>query len=281
MARPHIEFIQSQVLPWAPGQKGVSPVGFMAKVLSFDPDTGASTQLIRVLAWDLAHYLPVDEEFFVLKGGMCIEDTDYTVHNYGFLPAGYQHRKLSSREGAELLVFYSGAPNLIDGPSPPGFYDETRLIQRIDAFDLPWERGGQDPGISDLQAWRKVLRLDPAGQCRSFLLAGLPEGLHKAREKPMEWHSYSEEMFLISGDIPCHCGIMRPGAYFWRPPRLRHGLECSLNGFFAFLRIPGSNENVNNWVEKGPVTLTPPHRPILPPDLAELGAEPAPDPLQY
>jgi hypothetical protein len=284
MTRPHIEFIQSQTLPWSPARLGVSPAGFSAKVLSFDPDSAESSQLVRIpagYASDNACYLPVDQEFFVLKGGLAISGVAYGVHNYAFLPAGYPMCDVRSDQGAELLVFYSGAPVPIEGAPPPGLYDESRLIERIDPLEMAWDRSGQDPGIADLQAWRKIMRLDPAGKCRSFLLAGLPEGIHPAREKPMEWHSYCEEMFLIAGDLPCHCGLMRPGAYFWRPPRIRHGLECSLTGFLAFLRIPGSNENVNNWVEKGKVTLTPAHKPYLPPELAALGAEPAPDPIQY
>jgi hypothetical protein len=284
MTRPHIEFIQSQKLPWGPGRLGISPSGFAVKVLSLDLATGESSQLVRLPAgfsWDIEQYLPVDEELFVLRGSLSIGGVEYSVHNYAFLPAGYPRPTVSSPEGAELLVFYSGAPSLIDGSAPVGLYDETRLIQRIDPLKMAWDRSGQDPGIADLQAWRKIMRLDPAGKCRSFLLAGLPEGIHPAREKPMEWHSYCEEMFLISGDIACHCGLMRAGAYFWRPPGIKHGLECSLTGFLAFLRIPGSNENINNWVDKGQVTLTPEHKPYLPPELAALGAEPPLDPIQY
>jgi hypothetical protein len=284
MARPHIEFIQSQKLSWAPAEPSISPVGFATKLLSWDTATGESSQLVRLpagYACDIHHYLPVDEEFFVLKGGVRIDGMEYGIHNYGFLPAGYPRRHMASPGGAELLIFYSGGFEPIDGSAPAGFYDESRLIRRIDPLGVAWDRSGQDPGIADLQAWRKIMRLDPAGKCRTFLLAGLPQGIHPAREKPMEWHSYCEEMFLVAGDLPCHCGLMRPGAYFWRPPGINHGLECSLTGFLAFLRIPGSNENVNNWVGKAKVTLTPDHKPYLPPELAALGAEPAPDPIQY
>jgi hypothetical protein len=284
MVRPHIEFIQSQKLPWQPGKLGISPAGFASKILSLDPDTLESSQLVRLpngFRWEGDNYLLADEEFFVLKGDLIIDGVEYGVHNYGFLPAGYPRHTLESASGAELLIFYSGSPAPVAGSPPPGLYDEARLIQRIDPLEMAWDRSGQDPGIADLQAWRKIMRLDPAGKCRSFLLAGLPEGIHPAREKPMEWHSYCEEMFLIAGDLPCHCGLMRPGAYFWRPPGINHGLECSLTGFLAFLRIPGSNVNVNNWVGKAKVTLTPDHKPYLPPELAALGAEPAPDPIQY
>jgi hypothetical protein len=284
MARPHIEFIQSQRLSWDEPKPGFTPPGRTAKILSFDSVTSESSQLVKFAAGtsrEIDEYLLADEEFFVLKGDLTINDTAYGVHNYAFLPAGYPRHLMRSEAGAELLVFYSGAPDPIAGSPPDGLYDQNRLIARIDPFEMAWDRTGQDPGIADLQAWRKVMRLDPAGKCRSFLLAGLPQGIHREREKPMEWHSYCEEAFLIAGDMPCHCGVMKPGAYFWRPPHINHGLECSLTGFLTFLRIPGSNENVNNWVEKGQVSLTPAHAPFLPPELAHLGVEPAPDPIVF
>ncbi len=284
MARPHIEFLQSQRLTWDDARQGVTPPGCLAKVLSFDPETSESSQLVKIPAgWsrDVEDYLPVDEEFFVLKGELTVNETAYGLHNYAFLPAGFPRKTMRSKEGAELLAFYSGPPDPIAGPPPAALYDETRLILRLDPFDMIWDRSGQDPGIADLQAWRKIMRLDPAGKCRSFLLAGLPQGIHPAREKPMEWHSYCEEMFLIAGDLPCHCGVMKPGAYFWRPPGIEHGLECSVTGFLTFMRIPGSNENVNNWVRKAPVSLTPAHAPFLPPELAHLGREPSPDPIVF
>jgi hypothetical protein len=284
MARPHIEFLQSQRLSWDDPKPGVTPPGRLAKVLSFDPVTSESSQLVKIAAGSsriIDEYLPVDEEFFVLNGDLMINDTAFSPHNYAFLPAGFPRKAMRSDQGAELLVFYSGAPDPIPGATPQGAYDESRLISRLDPFEMVWDRSGQDPGIADLQAWRKILRLDPAGKCRTFLLAGLPQGIHPAREKPMEWHSYCEEAFLIAGDLPCHCGVMKPGAYFWRPPEIDHGLECSLTGFLTFMRIPGSNENVNNWVQKGRVSLTPPHAPFLPPHLAHLGAEPLPDPIVF
>jgi hypothetical protein len=283
MARPHIEFIQSQRLGWEEAKPGIIP-GLLTKMLSFDTDSAESSQLVKIPAGfsrKATEYLPVDEEFFVLKGSVRINDTVYGLHNYAFLPAGFPRSDMQSGEGAELLVFYSGEPAPVPGAPPPGLYDESRLILRLDPFEMKWDRSGQDPGIADLQAWRKIMRLDPAGKCRSFLLAAMPEGIHPAREKAMEWHSYCEEMFLISGDIACHCGVMQPGAYFWRPPGINHGLECSATGFLAFLRIPGSNENINNWVEKGPVSLTPEHKPYLPPELAHLGVEPSPDPIVF
>src|ERR1700733_8417725 len=78
MARPHIEFLQSQRLSWDDPKPGVTPPGRLAKVLSFDPVTAESSQLIKVAAGSsriIDEYLPADEEFFVLKGDLAINGT--------------------------------------------------------------------------------------------------------------------------------------------------------------------------------------------------------------
>ena len=75
MGRPHIEFIQSQALAWAPspwqGLYGDTEV----KVLSRDEGSGETSNLIRYPAgWSRTdpEYLAVDEELYVLGGELTI-----------------------------------------------------------------------------------------------------------------------------------------------------------------------------------------------------------------
>ena len=47
MARPHIEFIQSQVLPWSEGLYAGTRQGVQSKTLSVDDETGSASVLVR------------------------------------------------------------------------------------------------------------------------------------------------------------------------------------------------------------------------------------------
>ena len=268
MARPHIEFLQSQRLTWDDARPGRDAAGmFGEEYLSFDPAKRRN---------------PANWSRFPPAGRATSKTICPSMRSSSSLRAssrstrrptasiimpscrlGFRARQCGRKRERNCWPSIPAHPIPLPARRRLKLYDETRLILRLDPFDMIWDRSGQDPGIADLQAWRRIMRLDPAGKCRSFLLAGLPQGIPSgARGSRMEWHSYCEEMFLIAGDLPCHCGVMKPGAYFWRPPGIEHGLECSVTGFLTFMRIPGSNENVNNWVRKAPVSLTPGPCPI-------------------
>ena len=71
MARPHIEFIQSQHVPWQPGAAIGLARRVQAKALSRDPDDGAFTALVDVPpgeALATAETLAASEEWFVQIG---------------------------------------------------------------------------------------------------------------------------------------------------------------------------------------------------------------------
>lgn len=87
---------------------------------------------------------------------------------------------------------------------------------------------------------------------------------------------------MVSGDMACHVGIMRAGAYFNRPPGIPHGRDCTRTGYLLFCRTPGANRTTSAWTaEKFPVLWDPPHRPVLPPEFTAAGASPVADPLEY
>lgn len=272
MERPHIEYIQTQRLPWTAGPAGLGRAGVEMKLLSEDAGDGACTVLLRYppgFRCSRPVRLGADEEFLVLGGVLRIDGTAYGVHDYAFLPVGLEIGAIEVGDdvGATVLGMFSRSPVAVPVSAETPRFEPDRLIRRIDPLGMKWDNSGQDGPVSELRIARKILRLDPAGKCRTFLLMGLPQTISPTRRRPMEYHTYCEEMFLIAGDIACHCGVMRAGAYFWRPPLIPHGLECSRNGFLALLRIPGSNDNVNHWVQEGPVDFAPPYAPYLPPHL--------------
>jgi hypothetical protein len=277
--RPYIEFIQSQQLPWqrAPDEFG----GADWKVLSRDADSGAVTALLRIAAGRraIAARLASDWELFVLKGAARVGELELIMHAYAYLPAGFPLGQVEATDELIVLSFFAGAP--VAAQPHAGAYAESRLIRPVDTVALRWDNSGVDPNINHLNAARKNLRFAPEGDCRSYLLGGMPQGFPRA-EASLERHPHTEEFFMVSGDMAFHVGILRTGAYFWRPPEIAHGRDCTRTGFLLFCRTPGSNKTITNWSqERYPVSWTPEHRPVLPPELAALGAVPQPDPIEY
>jgi quercetin dioxygenase-like cupin family protein len=282
MPRPYIEFIHSQNLEWK--RAGFRQGGLRWKVLSADDETGACTVLLDYPAgWRAprAFHSLADEEFFILNGALAVNGTVYSRHHYAFLPRGFFRETMASESGAQVVVFFSTLPSDMPGEPEPGLYDETRLIVQIDTIALPWDSTNIDPNINHLHAARKNLRLSPDGDCRTYLLGGRPHGFPPSGDEPLERHPHAEEMFMIVGDMPCSMGVMRTGAYFYRPPNIWHGADCTLTGYLLLARTPGTNRTVSEWSDKRhPVTFSPAHR-VHVPDGMEAAAAPRPDALVY
>jgi len=264
MTRPHLEFIQCQSLPWlTPPDFGLDQDSAL-RVLSVDHATGAKSFLLR-LAKGTARSgfspAPAAFEFFVLEGGFEAGGQIFGLHDYGFWPPGFAPEgPFAAPQGALLLVFTGNDPGLPGAGPPP-----EDLIFRLPSLEMVWDDGNIDPNVNFLHMARKNLRLAPDGSCRTYLLGGRPHGMPKGMTSPLERHPHDEEMFLISGDLATSCGVMRAGAYFYRPPGLWHGLNCSVTGFLALLRTPGVNVIQSEW-DGGThrVEIAPAYRPVLP-----------------
>ncbi len=272
MARPHIEFIQSQSLSWSPG-----PYGTEEKILNADPDSAARTALVRVPAGWSATRTPgepaVAEEFFVLHGEIEFDGRRFGRHAYGFLPADQAWRTARSAGGATLVAFRYAA----DDPDAA----EGEVIA-IDAAAMPWDNSLYDPALIHLRLARKVLRMGPNDSGRTYLLTGLPHGRPDVADLQLELHPHAEEMFLITGEMSAPEGVMRGGAYFYRPPGILHGPHVSDLGFLMLMRNPGSNKVITHWQdERRPLPLDPPFQPVLPEGSPESLREPIPARLDY
>lgn len=270
MPRPHIEFIQQQDLPFRrvrmSGGGATPEIG--VKRLSVDEESGASTALVELPAgWHrpgTGHYL-ADEEIYLISGDLTVSGIRYTEHCYSFLPAGYTRTTSFSEGGALALAFFSGRASWIDGEAPAGTLDERRLVRFLNLYEGPWT-GNFHPQFP-VGAGRKWLRRDPVTTDESWILGTLP--LRHGR-KP-EKHPVVEEMYLLSGQLIGPQGVMRPGAYFWRPPEAWHGPYGSKTGCLMLFRTVGGplstvyseQEQDFDWAPEG-------YHPILPPDLAYL-----------
>ena len=266
MARPWIEYVQSQNLPWVAGDLWSVRPGIEAKTLSLDDDNGAASLLIKYPpGWRLDQdgALSVDEEFLVLEGELSIGQQTYRDKSYAHLPAGYGRGPMTSASGAIVLTFISGRPS----PTQPAPYDRARLVENLDAFAVPYT-GNFHPEFPP-GAGRKTLYEDPITHDQSWILGTMPMRWAQRAEV----HPVVEEMYLLSGESHGNRGVMRPGAYFWRPPQIPHGPYGTLTGNLYFFRTKGGPLSTQ-YVDGGrPFRWWPEYDPALPDSMSAARGE--------
>ncbi len=267
MPRPHIEFIQSQVLPWEPHPH----LGLDAKVLSRDSESGAQSLVLRYPAgWSQSGpaALAAAEEFLVLEGALTVCGVEFGRWSFGYVPAGATRTVAAGPAGAIVLSFFDRTPESAQ-PAAGG----TFTPDRIDIFDDGWDAdyGGIDsPELEAAGARKKVLRNDPDAGDQTWLIGTLPLW----RERKCETHPVVQEMFLLAGSIAGNAGIMHPGAYFWRPPDILHGPYGSKTGNLILMRSCGGALSTEYYDPDPPFRFDAPHVPVLPPELEPLGRAP-------
>lgn len=269
MSRPWIEYVQSQNLPWVSDDLwGVRP-GVSAKILSFDRDDGAASLLVSYPpGWRLEREgaLIADEEFLILHGALSIGTQRYMDKAYAHLPAGYPRAAMASEGGAVVLTFFSGLPGWI----APRTYDPARLVAHLDAFAVPYT-GKFHPEFPP-GAGRKTLYEDPVSHDQSWILGTLPMRWAERAEV----HPVVEEMYLLSGESHGNRGVMRPGAYFWRPPQIPHGPYGTLSGNLYFFRTKGGPLSTHYVDSPRPFRWWPDYDPELPESLRDARGEAPP-----
>jgi len=267
VARPHIEFIQSQWLPLVGDWPGVDArPGTACRMLSRDPDDGACSVIIHYPAgWTIAEQaLAVDEELFVLDGVLELDGRTLGPHCYAHLPAGFTRRRLASRAGASVITFFSAQPFAAE----PACFDPARLMPGIDTRRMAGMTGSRkhmaSEGFRHEGTVHKLLFDDPATGEKTWL-AGLAPYWHSDL---VETHPVCEEEYALSGDVHLPCGIMREGAYFWRPAAIPHGPFGTTGGTLHLCRGRGGRFATTFDTPGQPFAWDPPYRPVLPEEYA-------------
>jgi len=112
MARPPLEFFDTEKIPWEPHVaegKRVDPL--LQKILSYDEETGAVTLMVKYpqgFAHPFLTYHTVTEELFILKGRIKMEGKEYAEGYYAFRPPGMIHGQMEVVEDTILLIMLSG-----------------------------------------------------------------------------------------------------------------------------------------------------------------------------
>jgi hypothetical protein len=265
MGRPHIEWLQSQHVPWSRGIPGGLRDDVESKVLSIDP-AGDSTRLVKYPpGWrrTAREKMACDEEFYVLDGAIEINGRRYGPDTYAHLPAGYGRNSQSATEGAVLLTFYSGAVTA-GGVEP----DPRRVVEFIDVHTGEWNADLAAMGLTEISQGSRIRILfkDPANGDTSYLTAA-PAFKHET--KP-ETHPVVQEIYVLAGEVAGNTGLVHAGAYCWRPPEVVHGPYGTKTGALYLLRSVGG-PLTTKLRDPVPYTFYPEHRPILPPELARYG----------
>jgi hypothetical protein len=264
--RDHIEFIQTQLLPWQDGATLGRP-GTRLKLLSRDADSGAFSCVLQFPAgWSEKGWLPADEEFYVLDGTLVVDGVEYADNAYGFWPAGFERRNAAAPKGATALCFFSGPLDKKDGARPE--MDERRLVRKIDVADGKWDGDFSKFGLESMnaRARMRVLRQDPVSGDTTYITATFAF----LRGERAERHPIVQEFFLLSGELAGNTGVMHGGAYCFRPPMVKHGPYGSPTGAVLLFRSVGGKQETF-WEDTDPFTFTPIHAPVLPEALRPLG----------
>lgn len=264
MARPHIEFVQAQHLSW---QDARLRPGVAMKLLSEDTATGAMSAVFRYPpGWSApVGALDRDEEFFVLDGALEHDGKRLGPDTYAFWPGGFPRGRVTAPDGAAVLTFLSAPSN-----AP---FDPARLTESLDIRHGDWHADLAAMGLEVMASFARLRRLrsDPRTGEITYVTATMPYW----RESQPERHPVIQEFFVLAGEAAGPQGIMRAGAYVWRPANVTHGPYGSTTGAVFFFRSHGGPQSTEHDPPMD-FRFDPPHRPVLPPVLRDVGGPVAP-----
>ena len=246
MTRPRIDFIHIDDIAWVdfdfPG--GNLPV--RRKTLSWDPDTGGVTAIIEFppgFERRETGYNTSDEDKFYLDGEITSGDHEFGPSCYTFQPAGELRGPMHTADGALVLASFTDTPEWNPSDAPGPMFRPGREVPFVDSLAVPWG----SPRFDDFPAGaaRKPLRNDPEAQQGAALIGLLPQWISPYTE----WHTFSEEVYILEGTIDTTFGKMTKGAYLAHPPEDVHGPMHSSDGCMFFVIVRGPIGNTYEPVE--------------------------------
>lgn len=253
--RPFIEFVQQQLLPWEPG---VLP-STRQRVLSRDDESGAQSLIVDVPAgwFQGARTLGASEEFLVLAGSVTADGVAYERLCYGRLPAGTTISGDSSTRGAVVALFHDRDPT----SEPPAEPDTRKRVDKIDLRRSCEPTGPRNPDHPNPSSVKRFpLFDDPDTGESTWVFSGQGMGHYRRPEK----HPVVEEMLHLAGELHGPNGVMRSGAYFWRPPEEWHGPFGFVGGCVLLFRTQGGPLTTIYADDDAQFEWDAPYAPILP-----------------
>ncbi|NJM74190.1 MAG: DUF4437 domain-containing protein [Scytonema sp. RU_4_4] len=243
MTRKHVEFIQSADVEHKPWVVNGLLKGAQTQILSFDTETGASTEIVKwTHNWESSSgYFNCDVEVFVLSGQLRIGQLRLGRYTYGFIPEGVCIEAWSAQENTTALWMPECHPSFMTSlTDAPGAKRELYIPSSSSEL-IPWS-ATITPGFP-AGAMRKTLRKGQEGGRSTWLLGCLPQ----FAETAAEYHPIPEETFVLQGSITTQAGYMTPGCYFWRPELISHAPAYTETGYFAFVRGGNPHLSFHAW----------------------------------
>lgn len=243
MARKHIEFIQSADLEPKPWLIDGILEGHLTRVLSFDTETGASTELVEWTDnWQGdSGYFNYDLEIFVLSGELRIGQMRLGPDTYGFIPQGVCLEPWSAQKKTTALWMPEGHLSFMRSREDAPGAKRKLYIPSLSTQLIPWS-STITPGFPT-GAMRKNLRQGSEDGSSVWLLGCLPQFATTFAE----YHPLYEEHFVLQGSMTTDAGHLTPGCYFWRPGLISHGPTYTENGYFALVRGGNPHKFYNAW----------------------------------
>lgn len=245
MPYPLVDFVQVSDCPERPvqvPQRDGRTASASVRVLNVDPSTGGHSVVVSAAGGFTVPggRFSCDVEVLLLEGGARIGDQQVDRYGYLFVPAGVAVDDLVvSEHGASVLLFTSGPLELVAAAGDAAGAPRHRLVGPLHVGDVAWERPRTDGFPAG--AGRKTLRDDPEAGEGFWVLGVLPHW-----DSPMtEWHSFSEENYILEGEIETTEGVMRVGGYLAHPagPDSVHGPMRSRSGALLITRAMGPMGN--------------------------------------
>jgi hypothetical protein len=216
----------SEITPDYP-QESLDALRAEAKLMNHDPDTGASTLVVRLPAGAAdpargSH--SVDQEMFLREGDLTIDGATFHAPAYWFFPAGTIHGGASTEGGAIVIESFTGA---VDFTAATDKEQAAAPVSRgIDVDAIPWSQTSElVEGYTYVGPLSKVLREDPETG-GSTSMVRLPPGYAHPH---LSFHQYTQEQFLLEGTVN-ETGVERHAPAYWcHPPGEVHGKSFTLD----------------------------------------------------
>ncbi len=239
--------VQVDDVPWQKGEEiwGATPNldvpgGVQVKMLRLNPDTGARTTILKAPpGW----FTPKPERHSVKQEGLLLEGAEVKGSkalkplSYYCYPPGTIHGPAQS-DGHTALILLHGPFDIeyIDGaePEPP-----SAAQLGVDVADISWQPSNSlwgDVGFNVPSGNQvKALHSD-ADTGGSTVILNAPAGWGT---RAPEYHTATQQEFLLEGDITFNGVEYHAPAYFCFPPGSVHGPASTREGMVMFCSFDG------------------------------------------
>lgn len=258
--RPHVELIQEKDLVWHEAELHKGSGRAKQRNLSYDEENGAaSTHVVFDKAWSRpAGYHHADVEWYIKQGQVRLGDRLLGKGAYLRAPAGFRIPAMQVAAGTDVLIFreYGDWGFSVSDKNRSKFVSrggntvsrEPGELTIVETNRMEWM-----PNLYEGDTQRflklKMLYVDPPSPDDNntgfvSIICWCPPGWSDNR---MVHHPVFEEAYSLDGHMVYNFGTLDPGAYFFRPAKVKHGhfVSGEERGWSGIFRLDGS---LINWI---------------------------------